>query len=67
MITSIFLYLDRTYIFQTAGAKSIWDMSLSFYREIIMNDENVKTKTACAIRDRIYNERFGCYYRLAHH
>ena len=58
MIRSIFLYLDRTYVLQTAGLKSLWDMGLDLFRTNIMDDVSLKQATVSGICAEIEKERF---------
>ena len=39
VILSIFLFLDRTYVIQTQGVKSIWDLGLSLIRQTLLSQE----------------------------
>ncbi|KAJ3295095.1 Cullin-4 [Borealophlyctis nickersoniae] len=59
MIRSIFLYLDRTYVLQTASLKSLWDMGIELFRSNIMDDTDVRRKTIEGILDEIERERNG--------
>jgi cullin-4 len=42
MIRSIFLYLDRFYLMQNQGLKSLWDIGLDLFREAIANDSLIR-------------------------
>ncbi|KAJ3401697.1 hypothetical protein HDU80_005791, partial [Chytriomyces hyalinus] len=64
MIRSIFLYLDRTYVIQTQGVKSIWDMGLDVFRlaflenDTMLDDSNsFKTRVVDALLSVIECER----------
>ena len=57
MIRSIFLYLDRTYVLQSTSLKSLWDMSLDLFRDLIMGDSEVKLKTIDSLIKEIERER----------
>jgi cullin-4 len=35
MIRSIFLYLDRTFVLQSSGISTLWDMGLNLFHQII--------------------------------
>ncbi|TPX64810.1 hypothetical protein CcCBS67573_g08297 [Chytriomyces confervae] len=66
MIRSIFLYLDRTYVIQTQGVKSIWDMGLDVFRlaflenDTMLDDSNsFKTRVVDALLSVIECERTG--------
>ncbi|KAI8850950.1 Cullin-domain-containing protein [Chytridium lagenaria] len=59
MIRSIFLYLDRTYVLQTAGMKNIWDLGLSLFRTHIMGDHILKSSTVTGILELIQRDRNG--------
>ncbi|KAJ3333629.1 Cullin-4 [Blyttiomyces sp. JEL0837] len=59
MVRNIFLYLDRTYVLQTSGLKSIWDLGLELYREHIMADAGLKSGLVNGLLDLIERERNG--------
>ncbi|KAJ3037082.1 Cullin-4 [Rhizophlyctis rosea] len=59
MIRSIFLYLDRTYVLQTAGLRSLWDMGLDLFRTNIMDDAGVRQATVAGILEEVEKERNG--------
>ncbi|XP_054159550.1 cullin-4A-like [Oppia nitens] len=59
MIRSIFLYLDRTYVLQTAQILSIWDMGLEMFRKYITNDTIVQIRTVDGLLKLIESERNG--------
>ncbi len=42
MIRSIFLYMDRTYLMQTSGLKSLWDTGLELFRGNVMDDLGIQ-------------------------
>ncbi|XP_071286757.1 cullin-4A isoform X3 [Agelaius tricolor] len=59
MIRSIFLFLDRTYVLQNSVLPSIWDMGLELFRNHIISDKQVQTKTIDGILLLIERERNG--------
>ncbi|XDC79001.1 hypothetical protein R6Z07F_010174 [Ovis aries] len=59
MIRSIFLFLDRTYVLQNSTLPSIWDMGLELFRNHIISDKTVQTKTIDGILLLIERERSG--------
>uniref|UniRef100_A0A8B9XXB9 Cullin 4A n=1 Tax=Bos mutus grunniens TaxID=30521 RepID=A0A8B9XXB9_BOSMU len=59
MIRSIFLFLDRTYVLQNSTLPSIWDMGLELFRNHIISDKMVQTKTIDGILLLIERERSG--------
>uniref|UniRef100_A0A8C5THS4 Cullin 4A n=1 Tax=Malurus cyaneus samueli TaxID=2593467 RepID=A0A8C5THS4_9PASS len=59
MIRSIFLFLDRTYVLQNSMLPSIWDMGLELFRNHIISDKQVQTKTIDGILLLIERERNG--------
>ncbi|NWR18464.1 CUL4A protein, partial [Emberiza fucata] len=59
MIRSIFLFLDRTYVLQNSVLPSIWDMGLELFRNHIISDKQVQTKTIDGILLLIKRERNG--------
>ncbi|KAB0405269.1 hypothetical protein E2I00_017656 [Balaenoptera physalus] len=59
MIRSIFLFLDRTYVLQNSVLPSIWDMGLELFRNHIISDKMVQTKTIHGILLLTKRERSG--------
>ncbi|ORX96044.1 cullin 4 [Basidiobolus meristosporus CBS 931.73] len=59
MIRSIFLYLDRTYVLQTSGLLSLWDMGLCLFREHVMDSKEIWKKTLDGLLYLIEKERSG--------
>ncbi|XP_055003515.1 cullin-4A isoform X1 [Sorex araneus] len=59
MIRSIFLFLDRTYVLQSSMLPSIWDMGLELFRNHIISDKLVQSKTVDGILLLIERERGG--------
>ncbi|XP_004704475.2 cullin-4A isoform X1 [Echinops telfairi] len=59
MIRSIFLFLDRTYVLQNSMLPSIWDMGLELFRNHIISDKMVQSKTIDGILLLIERERNG--------
>lgn len=49
VILSIFLFLDRTYVIQTQGVKSIWDVGLSLIRSTLLAQEVRTLRTNAAL------------------
>lgn len=58
MIRNIFLYLDRTYLLQNAALKSLWEMGLELFRDVIIGDHDVSKKTIDMLLDQINQERY---------
>mmetsp|Transcript_1741 Transcript_1741/g.2670 ORF Transcript_1741/g.2670 Transcript_1741/m.2670 type:complete len:801 (+) Transcript_1741:58-2460(+) len=58
-IRSIFLYLDRTYVIQTANIKSLWDMGLQLFRRHLGDCPEVERKTVSGLLAMIEKERSG--------
>jgi len=58
-IRSIFLYLDRTYVIQTAGVNSLWDLGLHLWRDHIIGDHEVEKKLIAGLLALIERERSG--------
>eukprot|EP00178_Gracilaria_changii_P023638 TRINITY_DN714_c0_g1_i1.p1 TRINITY_DN714_c0_g1~~TRINITY_DN714_c0_g1_i1.p1 ORF type:complete len:807 (-),score=120.10 TRINITY_DN714_c0_g1_i1:3888-6188(-) len=60
-IRQIFLYLDRTYIVQTAHpqSRSFWDMGLLLFRTHFSNAPNLQTHTVNCLLSLINSERDG--------
>ncbi|KFO35035.1 Cullin-4A [Fukomys damarensis] len=59
MVRSIFLFLDRTYVLQNSMLPSIWDMGLELFRNHIISDKMVQSKTIDGILLLIERERSG--------
>ncbi|XP_040342902.1 cullin-4A [Herpailurus yagouaroundi] len=59
MIRSIFLFLDRTYVLQNSMLPSIWDMGLELFRNHIISDKMVQSKSIDGILLLIERERSG--------
>ena len=57
MIRCIFLYLDRTYILQTAGSSSLWDMGLEIFRDLVTSNASIKARTVRGILNLVEKER----------
>jgi len=59
MIRSIFLFLDRTYVLQNSSILSIWDMGLDLFRQHIISDKVVESRTVEGLLRLIERERNG--------
>ncbi|KAK0048820.1 cullin-4A [Biomphalaria pfeifferi] len=59
MIRSIFLFLDRTYVLQNSSILSIWDMGLDLFRQHIISDKVVESRTVDGLLKLIERERNG--------
>ncbi|KAG8525010.1 Cullin-4A, partial [Galemys pyrenaicus] len=59
MIRNIFLFLDRTYVFQFSMLSSIWDMGLELFKSHIICEQSVQSKTVNGILLLIEKERNG--------
>ncbi|KAM5147540.1 cullin-4A isoform 2-T2 [Callospermophilus lateralis] len=59
MVRGIFLFLDRTYVLQNSLLPSIWDMGLELFRNHIISDKMVQSKTIDGILLLIQRERSG--------
>lgn len=58
-IRSIFLYLDRTYVIQTAGVSSLWDLGLQLWRDNVIADSEVEKKLIVGLLSLVERERDG--------
>ena len=56
MIRDIFLYLDRTYVYQTKE-HSIWEMGCVIFRSEVMEDQQIVQKIIQGLLNLIENER----------
>lgn len=59
MIRSIFLFLDRTYILQTPGISSLWDMGLDLFRIHIVSNPVIQNRIVDGLLMMIEKERNG--------
>ncbi|KAG4381955.1 hypothetical protein GLYMA_15G249700v4 [Glycine max] len=57
MIRGIALYLDRTYVKQTANVRSLWDMGLQLFRKHLSLSPEVEHKTVTGLLRMIESER----------
>ncbi|XP_070538317.1 cullin-4A-like [Ptychodera flava] len=57
MIRSIFLFLDRTYVLQNSLISSLWDMGLDLFRQHIISNRVVETRTVDGLLLLIERER----------
>ncbi|KAK3278080.1 Cullin-4 [Cymbomonas tetramitiformis] len=58
-IRSIFLFLDRTYVIQTSGVKSLWDMGLALFRQHLERCFRVPKKVVQGLLLLVEKERQG--------
>eukprot|EP00947_MAST-08B_sp_MAST-8B-sp1_P004411 g4411.t1 len=58
-IRGLFLYLDRTYVLQTAGTKQIWDLGLALFREQLVRRPEVQRRVVSGILVTVERERRG--------
>jgi len=58
-LRSIFLYLDRTYVMQTAAKKSLWEMGLASFRTHLSGRPDVVSKLRAGLLALIEQERSG--------
>lgn len=59
LIRGIALYLDRTFVLQTSGVKSLWDMGLDLFRAHLRRVPGVEGKTVAGLLELIEKERSG--------
>ncbi|KAG4945777.1 hypothetical protein JHK87_041784 [Glycine soja] len=59
MIRGIALFLDRTYVKQTANVRSLWDMGLQLFRKHLSLSPEVEHKTVTGLLRMIESERKG--------
>jgi cullin-4 len=57
VIRSIALYLDRTYVIQNSGVRSLWDMGLQLFRLNLSACPEVESKTVSGLLRLIEKER----------
>eukprot|EP00744_Colponema_vietnamica_P008519 GILI01012143.1.p1 GENE.GILI01012143.1~~GILI01012143.1.p1 ORF type:complete len:1008 (+),score=304.22 GILI01012143.1:274-3024(+) len=58
-VRSVFLYLDRTYVLQTASLKSLWDAGLAQFKEHLSVYPELQRKTVEGLLVLIEKERMG--------
>ncbi|KAJ3192225.1 Cullin-4 [Irineochytrium annulatum] len=58
-LLTIFLYLDRTYVQQSAGLKALWDMGLDLFREHVLSNVDIRNATVEGLINMITSERNG--------
>lgn len=58
-LRSVFLYLDRTYVMQTSGKKSLWESGLQIFRAHLSQRPEVSTKVRNGLLLLIEKERMG--------
>lgn len=59
LIQCIFLYLDRTYVLNTAGLDSLWGMALVLFRDKVLRSDAVLARTVNGLLAVIGCERQG--------
>lgn len=57
MIRSVFLFLDRTFVLQTASLLSLWDLGLEIFRDTILGCDSVRARTTSGILKMVETER----------
>jgi len=58
-IRSIFLYLDRTYVIQTSGVRSLWDLGLQLFRTHLESGSEISRKVVAGLLSLLEKERQG--------
>ncbi len=58
VIRSIALYLDRTYVIQNSGVRSLWDMGLQLFRRHLSACSEVESKTVSGLLRLVEKERW---------
>ncbi|GAA5832696.1 hypothetical protein JCM11251_005725 [Rhodosporidiobolus azoricus] len=56
---SILLQLDRTFVLQTPGLLSIWDLGLDIFRHSILSDDQISSRITSSLLHLIQRERNG--------
>ncbi|GAA5826653.1 hypothetical protein JCM5353_005003 [Sporobolomyces roseus] len=59
LVRSIFLQLDRTYVLQSPGLLSIWDLGLDVFRHSVLSDEQVASTVTSSLLALMEMERNG--------
>lgn len=58
-IRSVFLFLDRTFVLQTASLLSLWDLGVDIFRDTIIVCDSIRTRTTFGLLKMIETEREG--------
>ncbi|GAA5869095.1 hypothetical protein JCM8547_008696 [Rhodosporidiobolus lusitaniae] len=59
LVRSVFLTLERTYVLQTPGLESIWDLGLDVFRHSVLSDDGISTRITSSLLHLIQRERTG--------
>ncbi|KAL8293161.1 hypothetical protein RQP46_000855 [Phenoliferia psychrophenolica] len=59
LVRAIFLHLDRTFVLQSTGLLSLWDLGLDSFRHSVIEDEQVGGRVTSALIAVIKRERDG--------
>jgi hypothetical protein len=59
LIASVFIYLDRTYVVQTPGAVTIWDLGVALFRDLVASAPQVTAYTVPGFLELVALERAG--------
>jgi cullin-4 len=59
MVRNVFIYLDRTYVRDSQGVKSLWDVGLHLFRQALMDTGDVLPKIVAGIVMQCCTERSG--------
>ena len=59
VVRNIFLYLDQSYVLNSPGRKSIWEMGVAFFRERLELNQDLEKKMLTGIISTINAERDG--------
>mmetsp|Transcript_6817 Transcript_6817/g.11308 ORF Transcript_6817/g.11308 Transcript_6817/m.11308 type:complete len:677 (+) Transcript_6817:301-2331(+) len=59
VVRNIFLYLDQSYVLNSPGRKSIWEMGVSLFRERLECKQDIEKKLLTGILSSINAERDG--------
>ncbi|BGP34146.1 hypothetical protein JCM10296v2_005961 [Rhodotorula toruloides] len=59
LIRSIFLQLDRTYVLNSAGLLSIWDLGLDLFQHSVLADEGIAQRVTSCLLHLVEQERNG--------
>lgn len=57
LLSSIFLYLDRTYVFQQTSTKSLWDLCIASFRSSLLTYPRVEAECVTGLLSAIETER----------
>ncbi|KAK4703819.1 cullin 4, partial [Phenoliferia sp. Uapishka_3] len=59
LVRAIFVHLDRTFVLQSTGLLSLWDLGLDSFRHSVIEDQQLSSRLTSALNAIIKRERDG--------